>query len=466
LFEALLSDLTELTNSELDERIRADELERRRLDAEQAALIAVADHRRLYADDDHRSINAYLRATLDCSSSEASRLRSEARTVDRVDGVGEAWLTGRIGRSQVAQFSRLHGNQRVRDELADATPMLLALAEELPYRDFVLCVDRFLALADQDGAHDARDDAVEHRTADVVPVGDIVDVSAHGGDGLVTAELIAIFERFCDAEFRADVETRRTEHGPNADQQPLPRTARQRRFDALVNIFRSAAGAGSVGSPSDPLVNIVIDVATWNRLLADTGLAPDGAAVAVPHLIPHLLDGDVPIHERRCETSTGIQLHPHDVLRAALSGHVRRVVVDSAGVVIDLGRRQRLFTGAARDAAKLLVRHCEHPGCDLPAAWCDVDHRIEWADGGATDQANSGVRCSRHNRSKSTRRWRARRATDGRSYTIRPDGTVILPVGVRPPTFPPDDDDPDEHTPEEIARLVAIARARLRAFAA
>jgi hypothetical protein len=126
-------------------------------------------------------------------------------------------------------------------------------------------------------------------------------------------------------------------------------------------------------------------------------------------------------------------------------------VVDSESRVIDLGHRQRLFTGAAREAAKLLVKHCEHPGCDLPADWCHVDHQVEWAVGGAT--------------AKSTRRWRTKRAMNGRNYTIRPDGTIMLPVGVRPPRFPPEDDDPDDLTPAEIARLEHVIRARVRALA-
>lgn len=466
VFEWMISQLMEFTNSELDERIRSSELELRRLEAEQAALIAVAEHRRLYADDEHWSINAYLRATLNCSSSEATRLRTLAKVVDGIDGVGDAWLTGRIGGSQVAQFVRLHGNRRIRGRVPEAAPMLLGQAEDLPHQDFVVCVDTFENQADEDGAHDARDDAVEHRAARVVDVGGTVDVSAHGGDGAVSVELIAIFERFCKVEFRADLETRQHQHGDDALLHPLPRPAGQRRFDALVSIFRTAANAQGVGSAADPLVNIVIDAASWSRLLADAGLVPDGDALLDPEIIPALLTDDVPLRDRRCETSTGIPLHPHDVLRAALAGHVRRVVVDSESRVIDLGHRQRLFTGAAREAAKLLIRHCEHPGCDLPADWCHVDHQIEWADGGATDQANSGIACGRHNMAKSTRRWRTRRATNGRNCTIRPDGTIILPVGARPPTFPSEDDDPDDHTPAEIARLDSIIRARARALAA
>ena len=459
MFDSLLADTMELTAGELDERIRTNELERRRLDAEQAALITVADHRRLF-DDGHRSMSAYLRATLNCSSGEASRLRGAARAVDHIDGLGEAWLAGRLGESQVAQFAKLHSNRRVRDQLAKVTPLLLEQAEQLPHRDFVVCARRFIQLADLDGAHDSRDDAIEHRSAGVVDVGGMLDVSAHGGDGVTTAEMIAIFETFRDREFQLDVETRRVEHGDDADGFPLPRTARQRSFDALVSIFRAAATAEHVGTPVEPVVNILTDAQTWTNVLAAYGLIPGDGTLVDAGLIPTLVGSDVPLADRRCETSTGVQLHPHDVLRAALAGHVRRVVVDSAGVVVDLGRRQRLFTGAARDAAMLLVRHCEHPGCDLPVEWCDVDHRAEWAAGGCTDQANAGIRCGHHNVLKTKRRWSTKRDVRGRQHTIRADGSVIIPVGARQPSFP--DDDPDDHTPDEIARLEQRIRTRVR----
>lgn len=99
MFDELVSELMELSDEELDARIRENELERRRLDAELAAAITVAEHRGLPAADDHRSINAYLRATINCSSGEASRLRSLARAVDHIDGLGEQWMAGRFGES-------------------------------------------------------------------------------------------------------------------------------------------------------------------------------------------------------------------------------------------------------------------------------------------------------------------------------------------------------------------------------
>ena len=68
MFSEVLESLVEMPDRALDERIREIELQRRRLDAELAAAIAVADHRQLPAVDGHRSVNAYLRATLNCSS--------------------------------------------------------------------------------------------------------------------------------------------------------------------------------------------------------------------------------------------------------------------------------------------------------------------------------------------------------------------------------------------------------------
>ena len=472
MFSDLLEALTELPDAALDDRIREIELQCRRLGAELAAAVAVAEHRQLPAVDGHRTTNAYLRATFNCSSTEANRLRSRARAIEAIDGLGEAWLSGRLGDSQVTLFASVNRNRRVRDRLPEFAPMLLDHAEQLPYSEWIQCVDRFVARADEDGAHDARDDAIEHRNAHVCDVGGMVDITAHGGDGLTTAELIAIHQRFTEAEYRVDVDARRAEFGDEADQHPLRRTAGQRRFDAMVTIFRQATAAEGLGTTGDPLVNVVVDAGTWARVLAESGLAPTTTLTGEPvdpftgitrptDLLDDLVSSPERLADVRCETSYGVALHPHDVLRAALAGHVRRVVVDAAGVVVDMGHRQRLFRGAAREAARLLLLRCEHPGCELPAELCDVDHAAEWADGGATDQTNSRIRCSGHNVEKTRKRWRSKRATNGRTYTVRADGTIMLPVGVRPPTFPDEDDDA-----HEIERLAQLARAHLAALTA
>ena len=196
------------------------------------------------------------------------------------------------------------------------------------------------------------------------------------------------------------------------------------------------------------------DQRTWALVLADAGLAPTTtlsgdpidpftglAAHTTGDLLADLVADPDAFARMHCETATGTPLHPHDVLRAALAGHIRRVVVDAQSVVIDMGRKKRLFTGPAREAAKLLVRRCDHAGCDLPEEFCEVDHVAEWVDLGATDQINAGVDCGHYNREKHRKKFTRRRSIHGQSYTIRPDGSIILPVGARPPTFPDESDD-------------------------
>jgi hypothetical protein len=469
MFSDLVEALSELPDAALDDRIREITLERRALDTELAAAIKLAENRQIGAVDGHRTINSYLRATLNCSSSDAARLRSQAAAVDEIDGLGQAWLTGRIGTSQVTRLAVVNNNRRVRDQLGEFAPILLEHAEQLPYSDFSQCVERFVTLADQDGTHDARDHAIEHRDAHIDTVAGSVDITAHGGDALTTSELIAIHQRFIEAEYQTDLEARRVEFGETADQHPLARTTGQRRFDALVTIFRRAAGAAKLASTGDPLVNIVIDADTWAQILADSRLAPTSTLDGQPidpftgltrprDLLDELIGSPESLADRHCETTNGVALHPHDVLRAALAGHIRRVVVDNAGVTIDMGRRQRLFNGAARQAAKLLIRRCEHPGCEHPTDMCDIDHAHEWADHGPTDQHNSRVRCGPHNIDKTKHRWQSKRATNGHTYTIRTNGTIMLPAGTRPPTFPTEHD-PDNN-PDHIAHLTKLARQR------
>ena len=105
---------------------------------------------------------------------------------------------------------------------------------------------------------------------------------------------------------------------------------------------------------------------------------------------------------RLCETAPGAPVDPRDLVVAALIGQVRRVVVDSAGRVINLGRRSRLFVGAAREAVLLSGDRCCWPGCDTRAGRIQIDHLSGWATlGGATNPHNGGPECPAHNRSTS-----------------------------------------------------------------
>ena len=385
--------------------------------------------------------------------------RSLGRTVNQLDGVGEAWVSGRFGRGQAKKIADARGNPRVRDLLGPFVPIFIDQAEILDSADFTKLVDQTVQRLDVDGAHDAHDDAIENRDAHVSAVGEGVVITATGGDPVTATELERILEHFADAEYAKDVAARKELWGDDAPFHELARTAGQRRHDAIVAIFRAAVASGESGQAAALVLNIVCDATTWAEISHEAGLATDTNLDGQPvdpftgmarpkDLLDELMSDPTSILDRRCETDTGVPVHPHDVLRAALSGHVRRVVVDSVGTVIDMGRKSRVYTGSARDAAKLLVTRCQHPGCRMPTRWSQVDHSDEWvADNGETTQANSGIECGPHNIEKHRQRWRTRTATNGTTYTIRQDGTIMLPVGARTPEFAEPDWVPDHALP-------------------
>ncbi len=433
-----------LSDAELDETVRRFEADHRAFIARRSALLAVAEARQIHLADGHHSMQGYLRATCNWSNAEIRRNRRLAAVVDSLPSVGAELQAGHIGIPQALEIARARANPRIGHLVAAIVPVLLEHAEHLAFADFKICVDRFVMLADLDGAFDELAANLEHRTALVTEVGGAVDISAKGGSPLTAAKMIGIYERFVQAEFHKDVEARRAEHGDAAEGFALPRTAAQRHFDALEAIFDAAASAGKAMPGPDPVVNIVVDERTIDEAFTRVGiLLPNGNRLDVDDLadadplgalVSRSTDRSASLLQRRCETSSGVPVHPVLMLQAALLGHVRRVVIDSAGVVTDLGRKQRLFTGSARLAAKLLARRCSHPGCEVTVTFSDVDHIDEWAnEDGPTDQRNANIRCGKHDRFKHRERWRTRRDSQGRLFSIRPDDTIVLRVGERPP---------------------------------
>ena len=72
----------------------------------------------------------------------------------------------------------------------------------------------------------------------------------------------------------------------------------------------------------------------------------------------------------------------------------------------------------------------------MPAEFCDIDHVDEWAaDGGETNQDNAMPACGVHDRWKHRQRLRGRRDRHGRIHLVKPDGTVITPIGARDPEW-------------------------------
>ncbi len=450
MFTEIVDRVGALDDDALTSRLREIELEQRRSEAELAAVVAEAERRRLHEAEANRTMRTWLRAHTNWSGAQATQRIRLGHLVADLPVVGESLAAGHVGVAQVVELARARANPRCGDQLGSVVEVLLDHCEHLGYDDARTCVRRWETLADLDGAHRDRAASVEARTALVGPLGAGVVVSASGGSAVDAAEMAAVFESYVDAEFRRDVAERDARSGVEATGAGLPRTAAQRAFDALLAVFRAARhhGAEDVTRPVPAVVNLIGDVSTFESTLAAHGFVDPPSPRAAPDLT-----------ERRCETAAGAPLLPDDLVRHALTGHVRRVVVDSAGVVVDWGRRRRLFTGPAREAATLLVRRCQRPGCAVAAGQAEVDHRRGWAHHGPTDQENAGVLCRFDNRAKHRLALTVHRTVDGYLNWRDREGRPLTPVGRR---LLPDEQDVERALRRRVDALVAERERRDR----
>lgn len=74
-----------------------------------------------------------------------------------------------------------------------------------------------------------------------------------------------------------------------------------------------------------------------------------------------------------------------------------RLQSDSAGNVLNLGRKQRTVSPALRRALRHRDKGCRFPGC-TDKRFVDAHHIHHWSKGGATDQDNLVLLCRHHHR--------------------------------------------------------------------
>jgi len=65
-------------------------------------------------------------------------------------------------------------------------------------------------------------------------------------------------------------------------------------------------------------------------------------------------------------------------------------------------------------------RGCTHPGCDVPANWCQVHHVNDWRRGGPTDIDNLTLACGPDNRLADQNGWRTRKNAKGETEWLPP----------------------------------------------
>lgn len=393
----------------------------RRTRAAAVAVLDGIDQAGWHRADGHASAKVMVRHVARLSSAEAARRMRDAKALRDLPGVAVAYREGRVGSCQVDRIGRLHANPRVSAKVPAQDERLVKAAAHLSFREFDLKLSEWERLVDADGARDRAQ--AHHDQRDATMVQDLDGRWRFSGScgSLTGAELQEIFKAFFDAETRTDWEKARIDRGDDACAADLARTDAQRRFDAWAAIFEAAANARAAAPGGSRIVtNIVIaeeSLAEQLRFFAGAGPDPDAPDVDV--------DPD-PGARLRCATIDGRHVDPTEAVAAALLGHVRRVIIDAAGTVIDLGRQSRVFTGPAQLAVRLSSTECYWPGCHVPVSQCQSDHLRPWAPphNGTTSPDNGGPACGRHNRFKQ-KGFTTWRDGTGRWHTRRPDGTEL-----------------------------------------
>ena len=385
------------------------EIVRRRVEAASALLVQRVDQVAAYVADGHRGVGAWGRATNNWSGAEASGMVKLAKAFRTLPKFAEAALAGVLGVAQMHQVAKVAANPRVKEHLAEADELFTTAARDLPFDDFAVVLRHWEELADADGAKSRHDRAVLDRRASVSFVGERSFLEAQGPayDGVIFEEVLA---HFIEVEWQTEWDLLAAIHGDQMHAGLMERTHSQRSFDALQRVFAAAAGSTEAGP--GVTVDIVIDQATYEHQL-ETMLGGDPAPIPPSHA-----------PNRRCEDSKGRVIDPRAAVAASLVGQVRRLVVGADGVVLNMGRRQRLFTGQLREAVLLSARRCTVIGCTVPGHRCQADHLVPASRGGPTDVANGGPACRFHNPFKNNG-TRTIRDAKGRWHTYRPDGTEI-----------------------------------------
>jgi hypothetical protein len=194
-----------------------------------------------------------------------------------------------------------------------------------------------------------------------------------------------------------------------------PRTLDQRRFDALLDICRTATTDQTLTQLSDTTpsagrrprrrasrtgtgagVFVFADAATW------AGLAEH----------PADLDGYGPI--------------PPGMARDCFTDAQWRAVVTDALTGLVASVSDTSYTPSPRTRRHLFAqdRGCLFPGCPAPVWYCDADHSTPHDQGGCTDPDNCGLLCRRHHRLKTHTGWTWTRHPDGTPAWTSPDGHI------------------------------------------
>lgn len=388
------------------------ERDRRRLYAAVIETMDQIDRRSLHQTDGHASVQVQIRHVAKLSGSEAHAAMQVMRMFRHLALIRDALHEGVIGVEQVQLLARVFSNPRVRGAMELRQERFIHQAQTMHYAMFEARVREWERLIDEDGAPPRGEMSHENRNAQMTQSDIDLDWELKARFGSMQGSRVNdIWGHYIDAEWHRDWDAAVAEHGDLACEALMPRTPAQRRADAFEAMVIDAAGADGSAVPPGFCHDIVWHADTIEELLRRFAGAD-----------PRPLDPDT----YRCETIDGTPLDPTEAAANLLVSSFRRVVINSASVTIDAGRK-RLFDGVLKTVVRIQSgTTCVWPGCQCPATNCETDHLREHDSGGSTNPDNGAPLCGKHNRWKQ-KGYTVRRNPDATWTTTRPDGSIIDP---------------------------------------
>jgi hypothetical protein len=388
-------------------------VEMTRLDAQFARRLAELDRSAEWSVDGARSAAGWLAANVRAASGEAHHRVKIARQTAAMPVASTAWERGEIGSRHVDALARVRSAANADAEFAVFEPTLTDVARQGRPEDVANVGAQW---RDALESHLGRDGA-EHRDRGHEQRGVHFSRSLDG---------VGVIDGTFDVEGAETIERGLNRSYERAHAAGDPRSPAQQRADAMVEIFRHYLDGRPRGTNRPHLM-----------LLADTATL-SGEAVGT------------------CETLSGYRLHPGTLRRLACDAIIQRVVLDTDGVPLEMGRATRTFTSDQYRAIMVRDGGCRWPRCDARPDDCEAHHGDFWEHGGLTDIANGIAHCrgSGHHRMLHEGGYTVTGDPNGELTYWDPDGNVYGTS--RPRKAPP---------PILTRAGTEIERARQRALA-
>ena len=324
------------------------------------------DARGLYRLDGSRSAPARLARDAGWSEGSAKRMVRRAKRLRHHRLVEDGYVNGDFttDKTDVLCGAALPARRHLFDEFEAS---LVDNAKQLSCEDLQQAVDYWASAADDELGRDRSKQQHEGRRMSASRTSGGSVAGEFLLDPVAGTIVMDELERLTDQLFEEDWAAARDQFGPMANASNLPRTPTQRRADALVIMAARSGTMPAGGRPPQPLFSVLTGMDTARRI---------------------------------CEMADGTVVAPQLLASWIAQANFERVIFDTPKRVIELGVRTRFFTGGLRRAIELRDRHCTFPGCTVPAKRCEVDHIVEYSQGGLTTQQNGRLRCPAHNRQR------------------------------------------------------------------